>query len=511
VVVVVAHAVVVMAHCPIVVDPSQKLRVATVEDEQPGFHELFPRLGDEIQCLVCIAHWLKIEIDGTAAAGPVADQFVKDLSHSLFSGEEVGARRVRLTVFVHEHRSGLKGSRLGQVEADIQMMKTALESGHLEPGNRTAVMGKLLKAHPKEMSVATLQEAVHRFVHDDDHWKEQGTVLLHALQQLGAEIRKFSCGAGTATTNQTRWHSSCFASFTFVNDNLNNIHMFYEAEAGRVSPSCVCPSIKSILATLGDSDKKTQLSVELTAYVSSMKPAADFLKVASEPTQGLSMNMFGLLVTCVVGLCGMKLDSPGWRLGAALAPRVLFRYNANLDPKAIHSDTAGRVRTTLHVFFTIHLLKPGVFFSLGMAPAESTRAFWEHAHANGALHVENVRKFLNVSDDELPAAEWEAWVEKQRTWVIPPSPMDFWLKEASFAFPKLRLIAAYLMAMPAVVTTCDSVISVTDDLFSTKQGALSDIKASAIVALRCNGDVSGTLGRGIRSAWMPMTWQMHEA
>jgi hypothetical protein len=51
------------------------------------------------------------------------------------------------------------------------------------------------------------------------------------------------------------------------------------------------------------------------------------------------------------------------------------------------------------------------------------------------------------------------------------------------------------------VTACDSVISFAGRMFNSQQNRLSKEKTALYVAMRANGDVTGTLGENFRSSF----------
>jgi hypothetical protein len=116
----------------------------------------------------------------------------------------------------------------------------------------------------------------------------------------------------------------------------------------------------------------------------------------------------------------------------------------------------------------------------------------------GALHddlwfqacddrINNARLHLNFTEPELPQAEWDQWLQFQREQLAMVDPVVFWSSRPAAWLPSIQRIALYLISAPAVVTTCDSVISVMGSMFTTRQARMNEATAADLIALRCNG------------------------
>ena len=66
-------------------------------------------------------------------------------------------------------------------------------------------------------------------------------------------------------------------------------------------------------------------------------------------------------------------------------------------------------------------------------------------------------------------------------------PWKFW--EAAKLMPTMRHAAQFVLAMPAVVTACDAVLSVAGSLLCSNQAAMTPSHFGQLLAIRCNEGV----------------------
>ena len=91
-------------------------------------------------------------------------------------------------------------------------------------------------------------------------------------------------------------------------------------------------------------------------------------------------------------------------------------------------------------------------------------------------------KAVNMHMDK---EEWDAYAASI-TILSQLSVPDYWASKIG-VWPSLAPVAVYLIWLPVVVTSCDSVLSIEKHVLNTRRSRLDEDVASGLVAWKCNG------------------------
>jgi hypothetical protein len=279
-------------------------------------------------------------------------------------------------------------------------------------------------------------------------------------------VKKAPRAARLATANQTRWHSSLFASFVFVAQYLDEVAAFFCS----LPVASRSPSANEMVALLQDAASREAIRDELNSYVDSLEAAALFLEEMSDVSAAKPMasKLTSKLFLLKETLRGQPEGSPG-----------RYLYDA-----IVQKSNEPNIKQTLETFWAIQLLEPG-----GTVHYTADYKAWRAA---GLSSGRNVRLLFGFTEAEFNENTWEIWMERRTSIKLEKgqTAQDFW-SNCEQAFIPLKSAALYLLSLPVSVTSCDSVISVLGNAFTSRQNHLSVANAAALIAFKCNGDFSG--------------------
>jgi hypothetical protein len=219
-----------------------------------------------------------------------------------------------------------------------------------------------------------------------------------------------------------------------------------------------------------------------------MAPVADFLDLISDSKPNVAFTLWPQILLLCVRLEQMPAGSPGKLLADVMVPLLRFPFDEPSEQDRV-------LRRTLKFFFYAHLFSPSKFVELRGEP-------WiEHCVANDGFSPAAVRAALGFTTEELPDHEWLRYHKWSTDANFEGEPSPFW-HDKDCKHKRLQRIALYLLNMPCVVTSCDSVISTMGQMFTEQQSQLGDQQAGELVAFRCNGDVAQAFGGSMHSGWM---------
>jgi hypothetical protein len=286
--------------------------------------------------------------------------------------------------------------------------------------------------------------------------------VISRIGEVTRTVKKAPRSVRLATANQTRWHSSLYASFVFVAQYLDEVADYFTA----LPPTSRSASANEIVELLHDGRARDLIRAELSSYVESLDAAAAFLNEVSEVS--VAKPMAAKLTSVLYALKSNLHKQPAESAGRHLYDAIVAKQD----------DT--NIRQTLETFWVIQFFEPG-----GTAHyTQDYRAWRQSGQASGR----NVRLLFGFTEQEFAETTWDHWLDRRTSIHLEDgqTAQDFWATCTEFA--ALRRPALYLLSLPVSVTSCDSVISVLGNAFTSRQNHLSVANAGALIAFKCNGD-----------------------
>jgi hypothetical protein len=230
--------------------------VKTLTETRPVMHVL------------CLGHFVKNRIaDATKEfeKKPFAAA-AEAMAQSLFTADGgTSTRRGDLSRYVTAFNTADRGKALSSLRDLLDSVNSIIS---LDPGasyNARQRVSALLSANGAEL----LPQGVTKerlMSQDSAEWTSAWQAVLKHLQRIDNDYGHGSPAANVATVNQTRWHTSAYASFVFMLKNLVPIRDFFKTQNN--------PKAKAVVDALADLPTVT---ADLEGYVKSLAAAATFL------------------------------------------------------------------------------------------------------------------------------------------------------------------------------------------------------------------------------------------
>jgi hypothetical protein len=447
----------------------------------------------ELRRVHCIGHWTKnriVELQKSKelSAGP---RVVTLLSHVLYSSDDSSTKRQQLRIACAANK-GEQGD-VAQLRHAASLIQTHLDDSSTFPGCTVHSRKKLIPSISSPLEKSALGVADDEFdaIMQGPNAEAWLAERLPALQQY-SEGLVASKPVPLATCNETRWHNSVYGAFKYVLANLAAIKRFCQS-------SSKCKSAEELVSLLDTRAKMDAVEAELHQYIDSLEPAAAFLKTVSDVAANskTASTLYDEFSTLIENLMAKPQGSLGRELGELMHKKThewWLRTSSTCSTKDPITDA-------LQHHFWVRLLTPKAVahWVTYNDPAQLAPV---HFPAELKLTPTAARQVFGMTETELPDEEWRNWISSSPGMRAQLAESYWWSPAALLQYPKLTLVARYLIRLPVSVTSCDSVLSVVGGMFHKTQNRLAVQKSASLVAFRCNGDVhNGTLCAKAFTAW----------
>lgn len=214
-----------------------------------------------------------------------------------------------------------------------------------------------------------------------------------------------------------------------------------------------------------------ELTNQLQEYIETFSSVARYLnKLADGKVK--SWEVTDLEEDVVETLRGMKTSGTPWRKEVAAA---LLKEVDEYSPQG----------SSKKIFECARLLCPSL---LGETPVNEMLTASEMS-AVCHLHFDNTewQQYLGTAPDDLEPDE--------------VSDPQLWWSRREEAYPSLYHTAMFLLRLPAVVTSCDGLMSLEGTLFTKRQRRLEPQLAGRMLQWSANGDYLSMFDSSIRKSW----------
>lgn len=425
-------------------DPDEEREYVADQGFFNGIQTAFNTSLTGIRPLLCHGHVAMIRIYKSLTSfgwkNYVAAELTSLLSTMLYS-KGAGTRKGRLIQFLADKKKENAYRALNGDQKVIAKIDTIL-CGHSWLNATTAPQARLhlleaLKPFPLiVLKMATGFTSVASFVEECQLLRTAMTNEIAALQELQIPL---------AVCNATRWHTSVFRSYEFMNKHIDDVTEWIRTEANHNA------SMKRWLTLVPNI---TQAKLHIAMYVRVFSPVATFLTWISDcsrcvPYATQLFDRYSAINDSYVTMARASQDADEGRLISCVC-EAMKHTPEHLDMK---------------MWEAIALLDPVRSSVLGIS-----------------LSAHEFSKAVNL---EINKEEWEAYAAST---VLPPtvSVPDYWASKGD-EWPTLAKVAVYLIWLPVVVTSCDSVLSVEKHVLGSRRSRLDEEVASGLVSWKCNG------------------------
>ena len=370
----------------------------------------------------------------------------------------------------------LLGSWNKSVEAAIayfEKMKGFGNSDVVSHGTKMKALETLVKELRVVATVVPAANALAQSLEDAIALTDKVAVLTNAAcEKLSKEIdeaRKKKAITAPVLGCATRWIIDKKASVEFIVEQYGVIVAFVESEMKRMSKKASTrPASLVKLDTLLAANEATRkdsgsnpIVDEGKLFLTELKPLFDLLERFSDqgrPMAACVMTKIHELETSAAGNEKLK---------------QAFDY---------HMARIRRHHDGIKAFYLAAWFHPDMVLSRAQ-------------HEQNPPSAEAFASLLGMPLDE---AEWKSYTSSQRFTQWKAGDRDevaWWKLHGSTAFPKLGKVAISFLSLPAVVTKCDSLMSVMGAKFSKRQASMSNFNMSNQVFARANTRRTATYAR----------------
>jgi hypothetical protein len=462
-----------------------------IEGRSDARHALMSHINlvvaDKPKKILCVGHYVKNRvIEAHKRHEDDAAEVVRLLSSALYDSTGPGTRRHRLRQFLRERQvvttkasGAVLQKTITSIHCILQQQERSQRAGaHLVYGFDALVAQciKDLRPHAED-ALGRAPDSLDVFAQGDvndaiDFLRE----ALPMLESRALAVQKTPY-ATLATINQTRWHTSVYAAYEFLARHLGDVRDFLMANQGANPPQ----SVVQFLEKVNTPEKLAAVQKQLDSYITSLAPVAQFLTTVSDVSA--TTCIAPLIAGSIVGLAAQLRKNPkhtiGYTVGELLHKRLFVPADERerLPP---HSDDED-MRKTFDMFFHVSLFSPG-------HPVHVHPRYLE-MEEDHLLTARAVAAVLNMQESDLPEDEWANWLTYRKGMFMFDNEVEFWSRpDIVGLFPNVSKVGKYVVSLPVAVTSCDSVLSVLGNTFSTRQNRLGTDVAGLLLAFKANGD-----------------------
>lgn len=415
--------------------------------------------------IVCRAHLAKTRVDHVTSVEKWRDTeafaFVRGVAF-VFQGSANHARRRRFRAFVANKDATEKRDTVTELQDVTSAAQKLLRRCEAPVPILENSLNKLID-DIRNAAVRRTKETVSHFL--EQIAKKPSDIKQHVtllLQELEEENHAESHHEAMAFVNDTRWHSSVYASYKFVLERFSLIIAFFQTEQS------VPESVATLLELASSPEKVSTIKSQLVDYLEVFSPVANYINAIADTEP--APYAISVHERFVKQQCKNEAANDAHPVRQALAAALLHEWESY----------ESKFGAAFDIFEAIMHLSPVLL--------DDCEQRMTH------------REFVKATEMPFEEKEWLDYIclAKQET-LIEANPLRWWERHKEL-FPELYPIAFFLLQLPTVVTRCDAVLSVESELFTVQQNRLDRKFAGRLLQWSCNGDFAQRYG-GTRGHW----------